>query len=32
MLLVIFYILIDKMNKEDLPLMYFCVFWCECID
>ena len=32
MLLVIFYILIAKMNKEDLSLMYFCVFWCECFD
>ena len=27
-----FYLFFYKINKEDLPLMYSCVFWCEFID
>ena len=27
-----FYFFFYKMNKGDLTLMYFCVFWCEFID
>ena len=28
----IFYLLINKLNKEDLSLMHFCAFRCEFID
>ena len=30
--IVIFYLLINKLNKEDLSLMHFCAFRCEFID
>ena len=30
--MVIFYLLLDKLNKEDLSFMYFWVFRCEFID